>query len=316
MLSVPADGPRHTVDSSCESPAPVTHPPERVFLQLYSSRRRLRDCEPGWACNLPDCDQCGERLALRAQADMMAKFAKYPHCVSLRLSVELSRDLDIGHTDLSSARSTFLKMARLSQTTQGYLRSTEVTRIGARWNWHDHFVVVLQGDPHTETRRLLDAWDDACRQVALRPSSHSRQSDTASAITYVLKERLGTSETSLRVLLQRAARGDADAADDFLEWDAWRRLHPRARFRSSWVRTTAPPTSQEPSRRDQHVVAAEDRELAQLSILSALGVVSKSQQAAVLGVSQATVARRRRHLPAPRPDLIPFRRSDLVLSMR
>jgi len=54
-------------------------------------------------------------------------------------------------------------------------------------------------------------------------------------------------------------------------------------------------------------VSAEDADLARMAILTALGVTSKVQQADALGISPATISRRRRHLPDARPGLIPFR---------
>lgn len=144
----------------------------------------------------------------------------------------------------------------------------------------------------------------------LEPSWHARHSDTPSALAYILKERLGAGKGSLRHLIDRAAQGDADAIDDWNEWDAWRRTHPHARFRSSWVAPiTPPPGNKIPTPRDQHIVTAEDADLARIAILSALGLTSKAQQADALGISPATIARRRRHFPAPRPGLIPVRRT-------
>lgn len=334
MAIVSAHGPRHpplhvsferryvehfaAVDQQCndshcdltrESPAAVTPPsPAAQFLTEYSTRRRLRDCIPGWACQYADCPQCGKRVARRARADMLARFSDHPHCISLRLSVELAHDLDLGHADLSRARSVFHEKARLSRTTRGYLRSTEITRVGARWNWHDHLIVIPVGNSAAEAHRLLDHWHDACRQIGLEPSTHSRRSHTPDAIKYVLKERLGAGETSLAELLDLAARGDADAADDWIEWDEWRRLHPRVRFRYSWISPETTEPSQAPATpRDQHIVSVGDRELAQLAILTSLGVSSKPQQADALGVSCSWISRRRRHAPDALPGLIPFR---------
>lgn len=298
-------------DSSCESPPAVTPPsPTALFLSEYSTRKRLRDCIPGWACQYADCPSCGERAALKAQADVLAKFGSYPTCLSLRLSTETSIDLDTGHRDLSAVRTSFLEIARLSRTTAAYLRSTEVTRVGARWNWHDHLVIVPTDNTDSECRRLSNAWDEACRLNGLQPSSHAQTSDTDSAVTYVLKPRLGSGETSLRALLARAARGDADAAADWRAWDEWRRTHPRARFRYLWVGPTSTATGT-PARapRDQRLVSVDDADLNRLGLLSALGVTSKKAQANVLGMSESSVARRRRHVPTPRPGLAPFRRS-------
>jgi hypothetical protein len=238
----------------------------------------------------------------------MAKLAEHPSCLSIRLSTDMTIDLDTGYADLSRARSEFLKTSRLSQISRGYLRSTEITRKGARWNWHDHWIIIPAGSVDAERQRLLEIWDDVCAQLRLTPSSHAQQSATDAAIGYVLKPRLGSGETSLRALLARAARGDADAADDFLEWDSWRRTHPRARFRSSWVAPSSPATPTAPaSPRDQRIVTVDDGDLARMGLLSALGVTSKREQADLLGVSESSIARRRRHLPAPRPGLIPFR---------
>lgn len=262
-------------------------------------------------CGLADCPRCGERAARRAQRDALARFAEFPHCISLRLSVDMNADLDAGRRDLDRVRTTFLKTSHLRATAHAYLRSTEVTRPDARWNWHDHLVVIPRRDPDSEISRLLNAWDDACRRHGLTASTHDRISNTPAALEYILKPRLGTDEGSLRDLIERAARGDADAHDDFTEWDTWRREHPRARFRSSWVAPiTTPPGDETPATpRDQHIVTAEDADLARIAILSALGLSSKAQQADALGISQATIARRRRHLPTPRPGLIPVRRT-------
>lgn len=297
-------------DLSCDRPAPVTPPSESAhYLREYSIRRRLQECSVGYACNLPDCPECGERKALIAQEDALAKFAELRQCLSLRLSVDMHRDLDTAWRDLARARATFMKKARLSRTTSGYLRSTEVTRPDARWNCHDHWVIVPRGNLADEQRRLLDAWDDACLSTGLTPAWHAQYSETEPAITYVLKERLGSGEGSLRHVLTDAARGDADAHDDWQEWDGWRRARPRARFRSTWVA----PVAQTPEhktltpRRDQHIVSAEDADLARMAILAALGVTSKVQQADALGISPATISRRRRHIPDARPGLIPFR---------
>ena len=310
-MSVPHAVPPH-FDYLCERSAPVTHPHERAsFVAEFSTRKTLRACTEGWMCGLADCPRCGERAARRAQRDALARFAEFPHCISLRLSVDMNADLDAGRRDLDRVRTTFLKTSHLRATAHAYLRSTEVTRPDARWNWHDHLVVIPRGDPDAEISRLLDAWDDACRTHGLTASTHDRISSTPAALKYILKERLGTDEGSLRHLIDRAARGDADAADDFTEWDAWRRAHPRARFRSSWVApvTTTPEQKVPTPPRDQHIVNAEDADLARMAILSALGLTSKTEQADALGVSPATIARRRRHFPAPRPGFIPVRRT-------
>ncbi|MFF7683874.1 hypothetical protein ACFZA2_14070 [Microbacterium sp. NPDC007973] len=222
--------------------------------------------------------------------------------------MDLHRDLHRGHDDLARVRTSFLKLARLNHTTRAYLRSTEVTRPDARWNWHDHWIIVPIGNADDERRLLLDLWDDACRQHGLTPSSYAQRSTTDSAITYILKPREGSGEGSLRDVLARAARGDADAVDDWIEWDRWRQAHPRVRFRHTMFAATA--TKAETSTtvpRDQYTVAVSDSDLGRMSLLAALGVTSKRQQASILGVNPSTIARRRRHLPAPRPGLIPFR---------
>lgn len=307
-MRVPDAAPSHC-DSLCESSAPVTPPSQRaLFISDYSTRRRLRDCTPGWACNLADCPSCGERAALRAQQDALAKFANYPWCLSIRLSVDLHRDLHRGHDDLARVRTSFLKLARLSRTTLAYLRSTEVTRPDARWNWHDHWVIIPIGSRDDERRRLLGLWDEACRQHGVTPSSHAQQSTTESALEYVLKPREGSGDGSLRDVLARAARGDADAAEDWIEWDSWRQANPHTRFRYSWVKPTE--TAQpvvERMARDQRIVGVSDPDLARMGLLTALGVTSKRAQASVLGVAESTISRRRRHLPPPKPGLIPFR---------
>ncbi|CAH0281729.1 hypothetical protein [Microbacterium sp. Bi128] len=175
----------------------------------------------------------------------------------------------------------------------------------ARWNWHDHLVVIpLDNTLDDETRRLLDAWEDACRQHDLTPSSHSRLSLTESALTYITKPRLGAGEHSLRDLIDRAAQGDAEAVDDWIEWDRWRLTHPRARFRSSWVSS---PTT--PSARDQHMTGVDPADFNRLSLLIALGVRTASEQADLLGTSLSTTKRRRRHLPDSRPGLTPVMRA-------
>lgn len=309
-MSVPDAAPAHC-DFSCESSAPVTSPSQRArFITEYSTRRRLRDCTPGWACNLADCPSCGERAALRAQQDALAKFANYPWCLSIRLSVDLHRDLHHAHADLARVRTWFLKSARLSMTTRGYLRSTEVTRPDARWNVHDHLVIVPIGSMDDERRRLLDLWDDACRQHGLTPSSHAQQSTTDSALEYVLKPREGSGDGSLRDVLARAARGDADAAEDWIEWDRWREANPRARFRHTWVADAPTKTETTTVPRDQYTVAVSDSDLARMSLLAALGVRAPRQQAAILGMSEASVYRRKRQLPESRPGLMPFRISS------
>ena len=172
-MSVPDAAPSHC-DFSCESSAPVTPPSQRaLFISEYSTRKRLRDCAPGWSCALADCPSCGERVARRAQQDALAKFANHPWGLSIRLSVDLHPDLHHAHADLARVRTSFLKSARLSMTTRGYLRSTEVTRPDARWNVHDHLVIVPIGNVDEERRRLLDLWDDACRQHGLMPTFHA-----------------------------------------------------------------------------------------------------------------------------------------------
>jgi hypothetical protein len=189
------------------------------------------------------------------------------------------------------------------------VRSTEITRDAALWNLHDHVIVFPALDD--DASRLLDAWDQACRDNALTASSHSRTSATVPALEYVLKARLGSGEGSLRRLINRAAHGDLDAVDDWQEWDAWRRAHPRVRFRASWLRPEAPaPSASAPAPRDQHLTAATDAELAQLAILAALGVRSRAAQVAALGIGESTVARRRRHFAREalrEPDRIAFR---------
>lgn len=194
-------------DYLCESSAGVTPPsPGALFTKAFSVRKSLRNCTVGWMCNVADCHSCGERVAQRAQDDALARFARFPWCVSLRLSVELSADVDAGRRDLDRVRSSFLEIARLRHTSQGYYRSTEVTRVGARWNWHDHIVVIpLDTTLDDETQRLLSAWDDACRQHGVTPSTHDQISETASALTYITKPRLGHGERSLRDLTDRAA---------------------------------------------------------------------------------------------------------------
>lgn len=192
--------------------------------------------------------------------------------------------------------------------TRGYIRSTEVTRPDARWNVHDHLVIVPIGNVDEERQRLLDLWDDACRQYGLTPSSHAQQSSTDSAIAYILKPREGSGDGSLRDVLARAARGDAEAVDDWLEWDRWRQAHPHVRFRHTWVAATA--TKDEATTtvaRDQHTVAASDSDLNRLSLLAALGVDGPRQQGVILGMSESSVYRRKRLIPEPRPGLIPFR---------
>lgn len=295
-------------DFSCESSAPVTPPtPGGLFAKAFSARRSIQNCTVGWMCNMADCPSCGERVALRAQNDALARFARFPWCVSLRLSVELNPDLDAGRRDLDRVRTSFLETVKLRHRSRAYLRSTEVTRVDARWNWHDHLVVIpLDNTLDDETRRLLDAWEDACRQHDLTPSSHSRLSLTESALTYITKPRLGTGERSLRDLIDRAAQGDADAVDDWIEWDRWRVTHPRVRFRSSWVSsptTASPPTT--PRARDQHMTGVDPADFNRLSLLIALGVTTASEQADILGTSLSTTKRRRRHLPDARPGLAP-----------
>jgi hypothetical protein len=149
----------------------------------------------------------------------------------------------------------------------------------------------------------------ACRDLDLIPSTFAQYSGAERALSYVFKDRLGSGPTSLRSLLSRAARGDADAHDDWCELDAWRNAHPRARFRQSFLKTNSTP----PPTRDQHHTNADDRDLAQLAILSALGITSKPQQARTLGISESTVSRRRRHF-APgylgAPGRIYFRVSE------
>ncbi|MEX8059861.1 hypothetical protein [Microbacterium sp. 16-032] len=263
----------------------------------------------GFACNLPDCPECGERRALTAQEDALAKFAEFPDCLSLRLSVDMHRDLDTAWRDLGRARATFMKNARLSRTTLGYLRSTEVTRPDARWNVHDHWVVIPRGNAADEQRRLLAAWEDACRATGLEPSSHPQFSDTPSALEYILKPRLGTGEGSLRHLLIDAARGDADAHDDWQEWDAWRRAHPRARFRSSWLAPviTTPEEKIPTPPRDQSATTVPDRDLALMALLDALGATTNAQHELMLGMSRRSIQRRRTSIPDARPGLIPYR---------
>jgi hypothetical protein len=239
---------------------------------------------------------------------MLAKFKNHPGCISLRLSVELTGDLDQGYDDLSRARTLFLENARLTRASRGYLRSTEITRVGARWNWHDHLVVIPLEHPRAEAGRLLDLWDDACRQVGLTPSSHDRgDSDTPGAISYVLKERLGTGEGSLRTLLSRATRGDADAAEDFLEWDTWRNQNPRARFRHSWSSPEAPAIPEPKTPRDQSATKVPDLDLGLMAMLDALGASTNAQQGVILGLSRRSLQRRRSNFPPARPGLIPFR---------
>ena len=305
-IRVPHEGPEtHTVDSSCESPAGVTPPSVSHFLAIYSVRKRLRECIIGWACNLPDCHLCGKRIARRARADMLAKFENHPECISLRFSVELTRDLDQGYEDLSRARTQFMKLACLSRTSLGYLRSTEVTRVHARWNWHDHVVVIPRENARAEARRLLDLWDDACRQIGLEPSSHARgESETPDAIKYVLKRRLGRGGGSLRDLLERAARGDADAAEDYLAWDAWRQRNPHARFRHSWI---ASGSQRQSEPRDQTQTEVPDSDLAQMALLDSLGAGTNAQQMFMLGLSRRSIQRRRSYFPPARPGLIPYR---------
>lgn len=298
-------------DYLCESSAPVTPPsPGALFAKAFSARRSMQNCTVGWMCNLADCPSCGERVAQRAQNDALARFADFPWCVSVRLSVELSADLDAGRRDLDRVRTSFLETVKLRHTSKGYHRSTEITRVGARWNWHDHIVVIpLDNTLDDETSRLLRAWEDACRQHDLTPSTHNQISETASALTYITKPRLGRGERSLRDLIDRAAQGDADAVDDWIEWDRWRLAHPRVRLRSSWVSspTTAPsPTAPKP--RNQHVTGIDPADFNRLSLLIALGVTTAAEQADILGTSLSTTKRRRRHLPDSRPGLVPVMR--------
>lgn len=302
----------YSLDYQCESPAGVTHPaPSVLYVRSTSTRRSLRDCERGHPCNLADCPRCGERVARNAQLDMLAKFADFPSCVSLRLSVARNADLDQGYRNLAAARRRFLEIARLRHTTMGSLRQAEITWVRAEKNWHDHLLVFPIGDPSNEEDRLIDAWRQACRETDQEPSWDNQISATVPALEYVLKSRLGVGEGSLRRLISRAAHGDLDAVDDWQEWDAWRHAHPRARFRASWLRPEAPaPAASAPAPRDQHLTAATDAELAQLAILAALGVRSRAEQVAALGIGDSTAARRRRHF-APgalgAPDRIAFR---------
>lgn len=304
------DAPHH--DYLCESSAPVTPPsPGALFTKAFSARKSIQNCTEGWACNVADCHSCGGRVAQRAQDDALARFANFPWCVSLRLSVELNANLDAGRRDLDRVRTTFLETVKLRHTSKGYHRSTEVTRVGARWNVHDHLVVIpLDTTLDDERRRLLDLWEDACRQHGLTPSMHDQLSETASALTYITKPRLGAGEHSLRDLIDRAAQGDTDAVDDWIEWDRWRLAHPHARFRSSWVSspTTAPsPTAPKP--RDQHITGLDAADFNRLSLLIALGVTTASEQADILGTSLSTTKRRRRHLPDFRLGLAPVMRA-------
>jgi hypothetical protein len=271
-------------------------PPSHLYVKENTTRDALRLCAPGFPCNIADCYVCGERVARNAQLDMLAKFAGFPSCISLRLSVARNADLDEAFRELATARRRFLETARLARTTHGYVRSTEITRDGALWNVHDHLIVFTPLD--VDISRLLDAWELACQREGLTPSSHAQMSATVPALEYVLKSRLGSGKGSLRRLISRAAHGDLDAADDWREWDAWRRAHPRARFRASWLQPEARTVRTAFSApRDQHITEATDAELAQLSILTALGVRSRAAQAGALGIGDSTVARRRRHFP-------------------
>lgn len=284
-------------------------PPSHIFVREHSTRTALQLCTAGFPCNLADCPRCGVRIARNAQLDMLAKFADFPSCISLRLSVARNSDLDLAFRELATARRRFLEIAKLTRTTHGYVRSTEATKEWALWNLHDHVVVFPVFDD--DAARLIDAWDQACRDTGLTPSpSHSQPSATVPALKYILKPRLGVGKHSLRRLINRAAHGDLDAADDWQEWDGWRRTHPRARFRASWLRPDAPAMpDRAPEPRDQHLTEASDAELAQLAILAALGVRSRAEQVAALGIGDSTVARRRRHFAGGAlgaPDRIAF----------
>ena len=308
MTSLPGDAearpdgvtsPVRTKDYLCECNAGVT-PPSRSVLYVRSStmRRSLRDCERGHPCHLPDCLRCGERVALRAQFDILDAFADHQTCISIRLSVDLDPDLDHGHRALAKAWRRFLEIAKLRQTSLGYLRVTEITRPDARWNWHIHLLVIPLSDPATELHRLIGLWEQACKQTGQTPSSHAQISETSRAVTYLTKPRLGTGHGSLRQITARASGGDADAHEDFTEWDAWRQAHPRVRFRSSWVGSApAPESSSNSTPRDQHMVSADDIDLARMALLTAMGVSSVTEQMGLFDVSESTVKRRRRHFP-------------------
>lgn len=293
-----ADGvtqPQHTLTISVAQSRCDT-PPSHLFVREHSTRDALRLCAPGFPCNIADCPRCGERVARNARADTIARFSDFHTCLSLRLSVARNAHLDQAHGELATARRRFLEIAKLTRTTHGYVRSTEITRDGALWNLHDHLIVfpALNDD----AARVLDAWDQACRESDLTASSHCRESATVPALEYVLKSRLGSGKGSLRRLIIRAADGDLDAADDWREWDAWRRSHPRARFRTSWLQPEALTVQRAlVAQRDQHITEVSDPELARLAILAALGVRSRAAQASALGIGDSTVARRRRHFP-------------------
>ena len=219
---------------------------------------------------------------------MRSKFAGNPECWSFRLSLALDVSLGRSLHDMATVRSRFLKRAQLGT----YMLDMHVTRPNLGWNPHIHLLAF--GDAGEQWIPAL--WESTAQALGFEPSvGPPRRSKTNPAIDYILKPRLGRGENSLRSLLSDAVEGNELAGSWWEEWDAWRAGNPRKRFRASYVRPVAT-KAVEP--RNQHIVNAEDRELAQLALLSAFtGSESKRSQAWATQVSESTIARRRRHFP-------------------
>ncbi|WP_454130261.1 hypothetical protein [Microbacterium aurum] len=213
--------------------------------------------------------------------------------------------LSEGWDALAKVRSRFLEIARLARSAaRGYVLVTELTK-GALWHPHLH-LLLFSDDPHALVGlrgHALDAWHRAAHDVGAVVGARGAEGsirDTEGAIRYVAKARIGSfnSSSSLAAMLDRAAGGDADAADDREELERHRRDHPRLHWRSSWLRKPQVPAgSPRGASPGPRLHTAPDDVLARLALLPHLGVRSKQEQAAVLGLSTATIGRHRALLP-------------------
>lgn len=298
-----SNAPHDLVVGHAECDIPLS--PVQQYQQSHTLRGTLTRCIPRHRpCNLADCRNCGERVAAAAIEALQAKFAVHQRCSSFRLSLARNVSLDVALRQLAVVRSCFLKRARLPE----YLLNTEVTVTAEGWNAHLHLLVFgSRGDLGT----VVALWDEVAEGLGFTPSHHAQRSETVPAIEYVLKPRLGSGPGSLRSTLSRASAGDPVAAALWAEWDAWRAGNQRTRFRFSYRRVAVPGR---PALRDQYMVEVSDRDIARLTVLESFtGAESKRVQAWALGISDSTVARRRRQLPEVRldePGRIYFRISE------
>ena len=137
----------------------------------------------------------------------------------MTLTVASCEDVTVGFERLSTVRRRFERLLKSDARILGYVVAAELTWKPSAWHWHLHVAVL--GNDLESLMDLPELWVDTALQLGVRASIDAVVKDAEETLGYVVKGKLGFGSDSLRGLLERAAQGEADAVDAWMEMEAF-----------------------------------------------------------------------------------------------